>query len=166
MAQCAKGRLNRGRGAWKLFSLPCSEAAASQGPSITILMEFFPLLYAMHCLYNFQVDLSKDNNLFWTYPGLCHCSADLCSYLQVHAIKKPANKVEGLSESIGILIRTGVWALRCWWQVRSDCSFPGAQITLQLSNRKWTYLTLLLFPSPVLFYGAEGDLQQHRKRKQ
>lgn len=147
-AKYAKGRLNSGRGAWKLSSLSCSEAAASQGPSITILMEFFPL-YAMHCSYNFQIDLAKDNSLFWSYPGLCHRSADLCSYLQVHAIKKPENKVEGLSESIKILIiRTRVWALCYWWQVRSNCSSPEAQITLQVSNRKWTNLALLLFPLP------------------
>lgn len=49
---------------------------------------FLSLLYGMHCLYNFKIDLSKDNNLFWSCPGLCCCPADLRTYLQVHVIKK------------------------------------------------------------------------------
>lgn len=169
-AKYAKGRLNRGREAWKLSSLPCSEVAASQGPSITISMELFPLLCAMHCWYNFQIDLSKDSNLFWNYRGLCHFSTDLRSCLQVHAIKKPSNKVEGSSESNEILIRTGVWALCCWRQVRSDCSSPGALITLQLSNRKWTSLTLLLFSlsssSPLLRSRGGFAATQNEKTSQ
>lgn len=140
---------------------PCHamRPAASQGLSITILMEFFPLLYAIHCLYNFQIDLSKDNNLFWNYPGLCRCSADLCSYLQVHAIKKPASKVEGSSESIEILISTCVWAAGGRWGVIAVLQEPRLPFRFPIENGQTSLFCFSLCPSPVLLYGAEGDLQ-------
>lgn len=151
-AKYAKGRLNRGREAWNLSSLPCSEVATSQGPSITISMELFPLLCAMHCWYNFQIDLSKDSNLFWNYCGLCHFSTDLCSCLQVHAIKKPA-KWKGCLKatrfSLGQVSEHSAAGGR--WGAIAVLQVPWLPFSFPIENGQAWLFCFSLCPPPVLF---------------
>lgn len=92
----------------------------------------------------------KDNNLFWSYPGLCHCTT-VKYYVAKCAIKKLANRLDGdlwkKWFSLGHSAAGGRWGGITFLQT------PWLPFRLPKENGQTWLPCLSPLPPPVLFSG-------------